>query len=432
LATHFVSYVRTTRLISFLLVLLIVVAPPLFPEAVQAAIGANDLKLLKKIQQDSFNYFVHYTDSNTGLTSDSSRPGSPASIAATGFALASFGIATTHGWISYKEAYQRIEIALKTLLKKNTNKNGFYYHFLDSRTAKRIWDSEASSIDTALLIAGALLAASYFPGTNVEKLAQKLYEEVKWPWMLNDSLLFAHGWKPNQGFLPYHWDMYAEHLILQVLAMGSPTYPAPEAAWSSWERKTDTYNNKKIVYSYSGSLFTYQYSHMFIDFRKINDGNVNYFQNSQNASHANSEFCSTYADKYATYENGVWGLSASLGPDGYRAYGAEPGEAYHDGTIAPHGAIGSIQFTPEASMTAIRNMYLNYGDRIYGSIGFQSAFNLDRNWWASESLGIDQGLIVLALENFLNHESVWKRFMRLKSVQRWIERADLNKGSISS
>lgn len=390
------------------------------------ALSQRDFILLKKIQRDTFEYFLVHTDPETGLARDSSRPGAPVSIAATGFALASFAIASSHGWLSYREAYQKIEQTFNTLEHKTPKQKGFFYHFLDPKTAKRIWGSEVSSIDTALLIAGALLASSYFPGTSLPQRAQHLYEQTDWDWMRNNTLLFSHGWKPESGFLPFYWDMYSEHLILQALALGSRTHPVPRAVWSEWERVHDAYNGKEIVYAYTGSLFTYQFSHAFIDFRHLNDGGINYFDNSQKATIANREFCAAHADEYESYRNRVWGLSACLGPNGYKAYGAKPGNAYHDGTVALHAAIGSIVFTPEESISAIRTLYEYDGGRLYGPLGFKNAFNADRDWWTDDYLGVDQGMTFLMLENFLNDGAIWNRFMNLPQIKHWIERTALS------
>ncbi|MBI4394972.1 MAG: hypothetical protein HY583_02130 [Candidatus Omnitrophica bacterium] len=389
------------------------------------SISKEDYLLLKKVQKDSFQYFLTQTDPETGLTKDSSRVGAPASIAATGFALVSFAIAFQNGWLSYREAYQKIARTFDTLEQRAAGEKGFFYHFLNPKTGKRIWASELSSIDTAILIASVLLAASYFRGTDLEVRARRLYDRVDWNWMLNGTLLFSHGWKPERGFLPYQWDMYAEHLILQALAGGSETFPVSGQVWREWKRDTDSYNGKEIVYSYTGSLFTYQYSHAFIDFRNLNDGGINYFDNSKKATLANQEFCVLNEASYRSYQNQIWGLSACLGPDGYKAYGAEPGIGLHDGTVAPYAALSSIVFTPAESMSVIRNVYESYGDRLYGPMGFKDSFNLDRNWWASEYLGIDQGITVMMLENFLNDGAIWKRFMRLPAIQRWIERTQL-------
>ncbi len=389
-------------------------------------IAQSDREFLEKIEKESFIYFQKFINQKTGLVLDSSSPGSPSSIAATGFACAAYAIAQSHGWIGYREAYQMIERIFETLETKAAGKNGFYFHFLDPSTGSRTWSSEISSIDTALLMAGILLAGEYFKGTELETRAQKLYAKVNWKWMTNGSLLISHGWKPKQGFLPYYWDMYSEHLIMLALAMGSPTYPVPQEAWTQWKRTEDTYNGRKIVYSFSGSLFTYQYSQAFIDFRFLKDGKINYFENSKQATLANKEFCLEHKSEYpASYDETIWGLSASLGPDGYKPYGAEPGQALHDGTIAPYSIVSSIVFTPKESITALHTIDERYHAKIYGPYGFKDAFNADRNWWANEYLGIDQGITVIMLENFLNDGAIWKKFMHLESIQRWIKLSGL-------
>ncbi|HXV28669.1 MAG TPA: glucoamylase family protein, partial [bacterium] len=236
--------------------------------------------LLSKIEKDSVQYFIRLSDKVTGLTRDSSQPGSPASIAATGFALAAVAIGQSRQWIPRDQAYRQIDKTLNTLLHKAEQKNGFFYHFLDPRSGKRVWSSEASSIDTAILVAGALLAVQYFPGTPAEKMARAVYERIHWKWMMNDSSFLCMGWKPESGFLPYYWDSYNELVIMEALALGSPTHPIPKEAWSAWLRPEEEYRGKNIVFSSSGSLFTYQYSHAFIDFRELDDRGINYFDNS--------------------------------------------------------------------------------------------------------------------------------------------------------
>jgi hypothetical protein len=389
-------------------------------------LSLTDRELLNKIERDSLQYFIRLSYKTTGLTRDSSRPGSPASIAATGFALAAVAIGHSRGWISDQHAEDQLTKTLKTLLYKAEHKNGFFYHFLDVQTGKRVWNSEASSIDTALLVAGALLAAQYFPGTPIEKMAREIYDRIEWRWMMNNTMLMCMGWKPETGFLPYYWDTYNEHLILQALAIGSSTHPISANAWDEWLRNEDIFNDKRIIYSYSGSLFTYQFPQAFIDFRQLDDSGIDYAENSRLASLANREYTLAEQEKYKSYTNGSWGLSASVGPGGYKAYGGKPGEGLHDGTIAPYAAVSSIVFTPEESLEAIRYFY-SLGQNLYGNFGFKDAFNLDKNWWAGEYLGIDQGISVLMLENYLNDGIVWKKFMALKEIQHWIEKCKLAK-----
>ena len=387
----------------------------------------TDLALLNKIERDSIQYFIRLSDKKTGLTRDSSRSGAPASVAATGFPLAAIAIGQSRGWIEPKQAEKQIHKTLQTLLNHAAHEKGFLYHFLDPQTGQRIWNSEASSIDTALVAAGALLAAQYYPGTAIEKMARQIYERIEWRWMMNGSMLMGMGWKPESGFLPYYWDSYNEHLILQALAIGSPTHPIPVKAWEEWARNEDVYNGKQIVYSYSGSLFTYQFTQAYIDFRSLNDRGINYAENSRLATIANREYSLSFKKERASYEENSWGLSASVGPGGYKAYGAKPGEGLQDGTLAPYAALSSIVFTPEESIAAVKHFYNEYGKNIYGKFGFKDAFNLDKAWWAEEYLGIDQGISVLMLENYLNDGAIWKKFMGLNEIKRWIEKCDLAK-----
>lgn len=406
------------RFLGFALFILTLLSPPVRGET---ALPQEDRLLLEKIERDSIEYFLRHSDPETGLTRDSSRPGSPASIAATGFSLASIAIAQSRGWIPYKKAYDQVRRTLETLGSQADHQNGFFYHFLDTRTGRRTWRSEASSIDTALLLAGALLAAQYFEGTDIPRLAQGLYERVDWKWMMNGSPLICHGWKPESGFLPYYWDSYNELIILQALAIGAPKNAAPPDAWEMWDRLEDVYNGKRIVYSYTGSLFTYQFSHAFIDFRQLRDRKIDYFENSRRASLANWEYSLSFRDQHQGYSEKSWGLSASLGPGGYRAYGAKPGMGIQDGTIAPYASIASLVFTPQTSLPAIKFLYEQHRDSLYGPLGFKDAFNLDKKWWSQEYLGIDQGISVLMLENFLSGGGVWGKFMKLPAIRKWIE-----------
>ena len=275
------------------------------------------------------------------------------------------------------------------------------------------------------------MAAQYFEGTDIPLLVQDLYKRVNWHWMTNGTQLINHGWTPESGFLPYYWDTYNELIILQAIAIGAPRHPVAHEAWEAWDRLDDEYNGKRIVYSFSGSLFTYQFAQAFIDFRGLSDRGTNYFDNSKNATLANREYSLSFREKYKSYSENSWGLSASLGPGGYRAYGAKPGQGIHDGTIAPYASLSSLMFTPEISLSAIKFFYEQYGTNLYGPYGFKDAFNLDKKWWAQEYLGIDQGISILMLENFLNKGIVWKKFMELAPIQKWIELCGLQEKNYS-
>jgi hypothetical protein len=206
----------------------------------------------------------------------------------------------------------------------------------------------------------------------------------------------------------------------------------PPEAWDRWMRPAENYGGKSIVYSSTGSLFTYQYSHAFLDFRNLDDGGVNYFENSRLATVANREYSQSFQGQFQSYSEASWGLSASVGPGGYKAYGGKPGQGLHDGTIAPYAALSSIVFTPQESTAAARFFYENYAKELYGMFGFKDAFNLDKRWWAQEYLGIDQGIVVVMLQNYLRNGEVWGLFMKLPAVRSWIELCKLASGEAKS
>ena len=382
---------------------------------------ADDEAFLDKLEYDSLLYFAGEVNPLNGLVKDSSRPGAPCSVAAVGFGLTALCIGESRGWIDKSQAYDRVLKTLRTFRDKVPNEHGFFYHFLDMRTGARTWNSELSSIDTALFLAGALFAGEYYKGTEAEALAKEIYDRVDWPWMMNGRKVICMGWTPEDGFLPYYWDSYSESMILYALAIGSSTHPIPAGSWFEWARPKEMHNGSEIIYCYTGSIFTYQYSHGWIDFRNLTENNTgtNYYLNSVNAVKANREFCIDNASKYKTYGENSWGLTACIGPTGYKGYGATPGEALNDGTIAPSGMAGSIVFDWQDSVNGLKYLYDKYRSFLYGKYGFKDAFNVDKTWWAEEYLGIDVGITVVMLENYKTG-LVWNKFMQSEPVRRWV------------
>ena len=398
--------------------MLLVIIATICPALARPA-DSPDEKFLEKLEHDSILYFVRETNPANGLIKDSSRPGSPCSAAAVGFGLTAICIGEYRGWIDKSDAYYIVLKTLKTFRDTVREEHGFFYHFLDMRTGSRAWNSEVSSIDTALFLSGALFAGEYFKGTEVEKVANELYERVDWPWMLNGGKLLCMGWKPAEGFLRYYWDSYSEAMILYALAIGSPTHPIPPESWFAWKRPVDSYKGYNIVYCPTGSIFTYQYSHAWIDFRKVFEKDINYYYNSVSAIKANRQFCIDNSDRYKTYDGDSWGLSACLGPEGYKGYGAKPGYALNDGTIPPYGMAASLIFDPLASLNGLKNIYAKYKDPLYGKYGFKDAFNIDKGWWAEEYLAIDVGITAIMIEDYMSG-LVWDKFMKLPAIKRWI------------
>lgn len=379
----------------------------------------SDEYFILMVEKDTFRYFSGLINRSNGLIPDSSRQESPASIAAQGFGMASLCIGAQRGWITRDAAYRLILTGLKTFRDVLDNEHGFYYHFIDMKTGRRVWDCELSSIDTALFIAGALTAGEYFKGTEIEKIANELYERIDWPWMLNGRKILCMGWKPDKGFLPYYWDSYSELMLLYALAIGSPTHPIPEESWDAWERPVGKYGGKEFIYCQTGSLFVYQFSHAWIDFRGKRDKYADYWENSVRATYANRDYCIDRAGDYADFDENMWGLSACIGPDGYKGYGGGPGNPLCDGTLVPSTVAGSIPFAPKLCISTLRNMYDLHNNKLYGQYGFKDSFNPGIDWWTEECLGIDSGITLLMIENY-ETGFVWNYFMKHPAVQRWL------------
>ncbi len=371
-----------------------------------ASIKENKLEFLKKLSYDSFLYFINEKNEKTGLIKDTSAENSPASISACGFALAAYCIAEKNGWASFEESYNMCLKLLQTFDQKLKNEHGFFYHFVDPETGERAWNSEASTIDTAIFISGALLAGEYFKKTEVEKLANKLYGQIDWNWMTNNTSLLSMGFKPESDFLPYYWNTFNEGILAYILGIGSKTHPLPASSWTELKR----------LKSNTESLFVYQYPQIWVNFKNIKDND--YWQNAVDATYANRQFCIDNKDKFKTYSETSWGLTASIGPEGYKAYGANPEHNIHDGTVAPSAVAGSVPFAPEICIPTLQYMYQTYGSKLYGFYGFKDAYNIDKNWFADKYVGINQGISVLMIENYING-FVWNYFMELPAVKNW-------------
>ena len=387
--------------------------------------SADSDAILAAYQQRAIAYFWAEADPRTGLVKDRAANFADdtytvSSLAATGFGLAALSVAAERGFLPAADARERARVTLTYLLAEMPHEHGWYYHFVDMRTGERAWECELSSIDTALLIAGALTAGSHFGG-EIETLADRLYARVDFQWMLTDggekpdSTTLSHGWKPESGFLRSRWDSYSEHMILYLLAIGSPTHPIPPATWEAWDRPEGAYGGYTTFRV--GPLFTHQFSHAFVEFRGLVDGGGrDYWETSVNATLANRQFCMDNADSYQTYDADLWGLSACDGPDGYRAYSAPPGREEHDGTVAILATLASLPFAPEQVGAFATRLMEKGGERVWGKYGFTDAVNLDREFWAPDVIGIDVGAAVLMIEN---HRSgaVWGAFGRVPAVR---------------
>lgn len=366
----------------------------------------SDAALLTEVQRRAFRFFWEKSDPETGLTNDRAHNRGPddnftvASTASTGYALAALPIAVEHHWMDRKQAYDRALLTLR-FLSKMPHEHGWFYHFVDRHSGQRVWNSELSSIDTALLIAGALLCGQYWHGTEADRLANALYDRMDWTWMRTnggtkpEKRLLSHGWKPEEGFLKYDWDRYCELMTLYLLGLGSRTSPLPNESWTAWERNVVEYKGHKTLAG--GPIFFHEMAQAFFDFRDQRDSlGWNYGNTAREGVLINRQYCLDNASNRKTYAPDIWGLNANDYPDGYKAFSA-PGD--EDGTVSPTGALAAILFEPELARAAGNAMYARYGDKLWGRYGFGNAFNVDRDWWDQDVIGIDLGMALLAIED---------------------------------
>ena len=394
----------------------------------------SDDALLDRLQRDAFNYFLQNINPSNGLIADTTRDGAPSSIAVVGFALSAYPVGIERGWIERSDAVQRTLVALRFFMDSDqsgspdaTGYQGYYFHFLDMRSGKRVWLSELSLIDTAFLVAGVLTAAAYFTAdtsaeTELRRLANALYHRVDWRWAQRDGAAVMHGWKPECGFLHYGWEGYSEAILLYVLGLGSPTHALTEQSFPAW---TVTYQWENLYgheFLYAGPLFIHQFSHAWIDFRGIRDQfmrekGCDYFENSRRATYVQREYATRNPRSFAGYTADCWGLSAGDGPSveprlvagrrqafyGYAARGVPYGP--DDGTIAGSSTLSSLVFAPEIVLPALRKMMAggpgDGGESLRAS-GFNATISEagPKGWISEGSFGLDQGMIVLMIENY--------------------------------
>ncbi|HKS09731.1 MAG TPA: glucoamylase family protein [Pyrinomonadaceae bacterium] len=356
-----------------------------------------------------------------------------ASIAATGFGLTGLCIAAERNWIPRNQAIERTRNTLQFFDSRAFNQRGWFYHWLDAKTGDRRWNSEISSIDTALLLAGILTVKQCFANdAEIVRLATRIYSRVDFRWMLNGHpLLLSHGWKPETGFLKPRWDTYSEETILYILAIASPTHPIPVASWYAMWRDRYRYEGHSYFTTIGVPLFMHQYSHAWIDYRnrRENRGDrIDYFQNSVAATLAHRAFCMNLAHDFPDYGPNVWGITASDSAKGYLAWGGPPRDPDIDGTVVPSAAGGSLMFTPELATTALRTMNERWGRTIYGKYGFVDAFNPKTKWTDTDVIGINAGIILLSAEN-MRTGAIWRWFMQNREIPRALDRVGLRSRS---
>ena len=401
----------------------------------------NDDALLDDLAHRCFNYFADAMDPVTGICMDLIH-GNPADSAAkgddsrgstgvTGFALTVMCIGADRGWISRAKAKENVRHTLQSYTSgKVLAEHGWFYHFIDIHTGERWKDVEMSTSDAIWLLAGALTCRQYFHEDHeIADLATLLYSRYDFLWMTNgDGKLLSHGWKP-EGHLTARYDKYCQLAAMYLLGIGAPYHPLPPDAWYAWGRNPNSYAS----YNYIGVslLWTYQYPFAWFDFRdrrETQGGKEDWFANCQVATRAHREWCYTDMAKEfpASYTQEIWGITSSSSPKGYKAWGGPPKHSQPDGSVVPCAPGGSLMLTPDICIPAMHAMKGKFGDKIWGKYGFADAFNPTTGWVSTDTLGLDVGMTLLAIEN-LRTGNLWKWFMANPEPRKAMELAHIVK-----
>lgn len=429
---------------------------------------------LDTLEQRTFAWFWERTNATNGLAPDRWPTKSFSSVAAIGFALTAYPIGIERGYVTRTAAAERTLTTLRFMYRAPqgpqatgvTGYKGFFYHFLDMDTGLRFEQVELSTIDTSLLIAGVLFCQSYFTQNNpteasIRAYGDSLYNRVDWQWARPRAPLVSMGWKPESGYIEADWRGLNEALILNILALGSTTYPVDVASWDAYRntyRWADFYGQQHLNFA---PLFGHQYSHVWIDFRGIQDSymrakGIDYFENSRRATLSQRAYAIANPGNWKDYGPDNWGLTAVDGPLDielnirgaqrtfwtYSARGAAAGEIRDDGTLGPTAAGGSVAFAPEIAIPALVAMREKYGDNLFSTYGFLDSFNptfdLDIKprhgrivrgvgWFDTDYLGIDQGPIIAMVENYRTG-LVWRVMRTNPHIIRGLKRAGFTGG----
>jgi len=432
--------------------------------------------LFEDVQKRTFDFFWETAEPETGLMPDRWPRPPFSSIAAVGFALNAYAIGAERGYVTRAQARTRVLTTLRFLHSAQqdtspdqaTGYQGFFYHFVNFGTGKRYGDSELSTVDTALLMAGVLFVGGYFDAdqpeeAEIRRIANELYQRVNWPWAIELAPDIRMAWSPELQFGGHDWRGYNEAMLVFILALGSPTFPAADHTWVAWT--SNYYRHWGTLEGQThltfGPMFGHQYTHIWIDLRGIKDEfmwplNMDYFENSRRAVLAQRAYAIRNPMDWRGYGPNIWGLTASDGPGdhellylgqkrkfhSYAARGIGLDYVVDDGTIAPTAALGSLPFAPEVVIPAAHAMHKQYGRHIYGKYGFVDAFNPSFDydvplrhgkrvrgvgWVDTEYLGIDQGPIIAMIENYRS-ELIWSVMKRNEYVRRGLKRAGFEGG----
>lgn len=370
--------------------------------------GQGPAEILTDLEHRAVNFFWEQSNPANGFSKDRATNAEGkdthdvASCASVGFALTAYAIGSEHKWLNRTQALERTRVTMRALNRQWPHEHGWLYHFIDWKTGKRVWNCEASSIDTSICLAGVLASEKYWNDPEISRESQAFQKRIDWKWMLTDggakpnALHLSMGWHPENGgkFIEARWDHYNEDKMLYIQAYGSTKMPAE--SWDKIVREYGTY--KGIDYITGGPLFMHQMSEAFYDFRGRRDNlGIDYAAAARAAALANRQYCIDNPKRMKAYGPDFWGLSACDSPDGYSAFGA-PGWINDNGTITPTSATASLPFAPELAKPFVVAMRRDH-PKAWGKYGFPNGYCPQRDWIDPDVIGIDLGMMMCAVEN---------------------------------
>jgi hypothetical protein len=400
----------------------------------------SDAKLLEAVQRQTFRFFWEGAHPVSGLAPDRRTTRSApvddlVTIGGSGFGVMAIIVAAERGWISRGAGLERLQSMLN-LLARATCYHGVFPHFMNGRSGATIAftrkDDGADLVETSFLFMGLLCAREYFnrktpAEANLRGAITNLWHEVEWDWHTRDGreVLYWH-WSPNNG-----WAMnldirgWNECLITYLLAASAPRYGVEPAVYQHGFAAGRDFLNGKSYFGiplplgvpYGGPLFFAHYSFLGLDPRALKDGFADYWEQNVHHVRINQAHCIANPGRFKGYGESCWGLTASDDFAGYSAHSPDN----DNGTISPTAAVSSLPYAPREVLRAIRHFLTAHGDKVWGRYGFVDAFCEAKNWYAETFLAIDQGPIILMIEN---HRSalLWKLFMKVPEVQAGLRR----------
>ncbi|MBC8034451.1 MAG: beta-glucosidase [Chitinophagaceae bacterium] len=411
--------------------------------------GLSDSALFHLVQRQTFSYFWQFAHPVSGMARERSNVAydygqEVVTTGGTGFGVMAIVVAAERGWITRDTAAKHLLRMMKFLAKADSY-HGVFAHWLNGATGKTIpfgrKDDGADLVESSFLFQGLLCVRQYFDRDNkteqeLRNRINTLWNDIEWNWFTKggEDVLYWH-WSPNNGWaMNFAVRGFNECLIMYVLAASAERYPvSPDVYHKGWAQSNFFKNGKQFYgitlplgFDYGGPLFFSHYSFLGLDPRGLKDRYADYWEQNKNHTLINREYCIRNPGGFKGYGPASWGLTAC---DTYNGYDAHSPENDH-GTIAPTAALSAFPYTPEYSMQAMKYFYNNLGDKIWSEYGFTDAYNETQNWYARSHLAIDQGPIVVMMENYRSG-LLWKLFMSCPEVENGLKKLGFQSPSIN-